>query len=431
MKNKYVLLCFFYILALCNLTYANTYFISYGGNNKNSGTKTSPWKNLNYAVNQSKDNDTIIVQSGNYNITEKIKIYNKNGITIKGESPYSPHLIFTGTKDEYAIGIGDNSQKIIISNLKISWKSITKGNILGLGGKEVSVKNCILYFDSASKADKYDCIKILTTASNVLIENCEIYGAPQQGIDAVGASNITIRNNKIYNCQNAIVLKGGTINSLIEKNFVFNFRYGAIGLGGTTGAQWNSENFEIADSIVRENVIYYDDANNIGGGIFLIGAIRCKIYNNTIYGPGIHIKNGGTPDKLQFYSKDNIIANNIVWRTGNDGIFVIEPGNEQGLELLNNCYWETTGSGEFKINGKWLNYNDFIKQNLSKNSLFADPLFENISKHNFSLKTNSPCLKKSFIKIDSLPGINYRGAIKPAINKPILTPPNHVRLKQP
>lgn len=87
--------------------------------------------------------------------------------------------------------------------------------------------------------------------------------------------------------------------------------------------------------------------------------------------------------------------NNIIWRTGNDGILVIDSGNDDGLILKNNCYWKTTGSGEFKISGIWYNYCEFKSRfDLDHNSLFDNPLFIDISKNNFSLSIKSPCIER-------------------------------------
>ncbi|MCD6321935.1 MAG: right-handed parallel beta-helix repeat-containing protein [Clostridiales bacterium] len=415
MRKIIFVLCIIYFFPFASISYAVTYYVSTHGNDSNPGTSALPWKTLNKAISKVDDNDDIIIKSGDYLITDRIEIDHKKGITITGESAIATKIIYSGTDDEYALGFGVNANAIILRDLQLIWKSSNNGNVVGVGGSDITIKNCEIYFDTSSHVDKYDCIKILASASNVLVENCKIYGAPNQGIDAVGATNITIRNNRIFDCQNGIVLKGGAKQSLIEKNIVFNHIYGAIGLGGTTGAQWNSEDYEIADSTVRENVIYYDNPNNVGGGIFLMGAIRCKVYNNTVYGPGIHIKNGGTPDKLQTISENNIVANNIIWRTGNDGILVIENYNEGKILLANNCYWKTTGSGEFKINGKWYPYSKFKNnfKNENKGSFLQAPNLKDVVTHDFTLATSSPCVNGEMVSVDGIPVYKYLGAVAP------------------
>lgn len=404
------IICFF---SFGSVSYAATYYVSTHGNDSNLGTSTAPWKTLNVAISKIDNSDNIIIKSGDYLITDTIEIDHKKGISLTGESFNTTKIIYSGTDDMYALDFGVNANDIILRDLTLIWKSSNNGNIVGVGGSDITIKNCEIYFDTSSHVDKYDCMKILASASDVLIENCKIYGAPNQGIDAVGAENITIRSNKIFDCQNGIVLKGGASQCLIEKNIVFNHIYGAIGLGGTTGAQWNSENYEIADSTVRENVIYYDNPNNVGGGIFLMGAIRCKVYNNTVYGPGIHIKNGGTPDKLQTASENNVVANNIIWRTGNDGILVIDNYNERKILLANNNYWKTTGSGEFKINGKWYSYDKYKTKFKDKNSVLQNPGFKDVLIHDFTLLDSSQCLSPNMFAIAGIPVYSYLGALSP------------------
>ncbi len=412
----------------CYSAYATIYYISPSGSDYNSGlSESSAWRNPNYALEKMHQGDTLFFLPGTYFISKKIKIYGKKNIKLQGTSDDLVHLVFLNLNDLNGIGIGKNSREIVIKNIKFSWRSANNGNIISIGGKQIAIRNCIIFFEKVPKPPKYDCVKILNTASDILIEECKIFGAPNQAIDAVGGRNITVRNNTIHDSQNAVVFKGGTSDCIIENNLLYNFIYGAIGLGGTTSSSIaNSKNYEVRNIIVKDNVIYYDSQfkDNIGGGIFLMGAVECKIYNNTIYGPGIHIKRGGTVNKLQHFSKNDIIANNIILQTGNDGLLVIDPGNSEGLLLANNCFWATTGSGQFKINGKWITYENFRHLKLNQNSIWANPLFKDPLNHSFDLKTGSPCREKNLYKVDSIPFRNYIGAIVPVSEEPISPPQN-------
>lgn len=105
----------------------------------------------------------------------------------------------------------------------------------------------------------------------------------------------------------------------------------------------------------------------------------------------------GVPSKLQTVSEDNIIANNIIWRTGNDGILVIEHYEKGKILLANNWKWKTTGSGEFKINGKWQSYNNFKAKVEDKGSFMKSPDFKNVAIHDFTLLDRSQCLNRELV----------------------------------
>lgn len=395
-KNWICVLTFLLFIGFGANVFAATYYVDISGNDVNPGTEASPWKSLNKAAQAVQSNDTVIIKNGEYSVTETISLDHKDGVTFKAYSGHSPTIKFVGTSSN-AFGIGVNINNLVVEGLTFVWATDSNGNIIGIGGKNVTIKNCHIYFDNSYSPQKYDCVKILSTASYITIEGCEIHGAPNQGIDTVGGDYLTIRNNTIYDCQNAIVLKGGSDNNLIENNKCYNFVYGAIGMGGYTSATFINYDFECTNSVVKRNIVYYDDEhnNNIGGGIFLWGAKGCKVYNNTIYGAGIHLKTGGDPTNLSFFCMNNEISNNIIWRTGNDGLFVVDAGNDTGLILKNNLYWKTTGSGEFKVNGIWYNYDQFKSTfSFDSNSINSDPLLTDPSSKSFSLSAGSPAIDK-------------------------------------
>jgi len=386
------LCCLLTALPVC----ATTYYMHAYGSDRWPGTETQPWASLQRAADVAIAGDTVIIKAGTYTLLQGVALANKGPITFRAYPGHVPILKFTGA-DTYAIGIGDNADHITIDGLTLVWATNSNGNVVGIGGEYATIKNCHIYFDPQYSPSKYDCIKILSTGHYATIENCHIRGAPEQGIDTVGGDNLVVRNNTIHDCQNAIVLKGGSDKDLIEDNTCYNLKFGAIGLGGTTGQQFINYEHENTNTVVRRNTIYYDNANNIGGGIFLQGAKNCLVHNNTLYGPGIHLRTGGDPKNPSFFCSDSQIANNIVWKTGNDAIVVVEPGNSSGLEMRNNLYWKTAAGAGFKVNNQWYVYDQFKSAcSFDHDSLFLDPLFTDVSSRDFSLSRGSPCINRGF-----------------------------------
>jgi parallel beta-helix repeat protein len=389
-----------FIISCCIFTAlsvsAATYYVDPNGSDRSPGTQARPWASLQRAASTATSGDTVLIKGGTYPFNKRVTMYNDGPITFQAYPGEEPVFRFTGS-DTYAVSIGDKADQITIHGLTLVWATNSNGNILGIGGEYATIKNCHIYFDSQYSPTNYDCIKILSTSLHATVEQCNIHGAPEQGIDTVGGDNLVVRNNTIHDCQNAIVLKGGSDDNLIEDNTCYNLRFGAIGLGGTTGEKFINYEHENTNTVVRRNTIYYDNANNIGGGIFLQGAKGCLVHNNTLYGPGIHLRTGGDPKNPSFFCSDNQIANNIIWKTGNDAIIVVETGNSSGLELRNNLYWKTKAGAGFKVNNQWYVYAEFKSIfSFDHDSLFQDPLFQDVSSRDFSLSGGSPCVNNGY-----------------------------------
>ncbi|MBK5970762.1 MULTISPECIES: right-handed parallel beta-helix repeat-containing protein [Thiorhodovibrio] len=397
------------LMFFSNICLANTITVDTAGNDSNPGTTALPVATLQKAIELAESDDVIEIKPGRYESTGGIKIDHKENITISGVIDNGGNIPEFMLMGGYVNGVefGEETRNIVLENISLTWMSNEDGNVLAIAGSDITVRNNKLSFDQNSLATKYDGIKILATAKNILIQSNEISKAPQQCIDAVGGIGIVVRGNKLQNCDSGIVLKGGTSGNLIEFNFIRNMTHSGIGLGGTTLPEYSQAEYEISSTTARENIITYDDPNNIGGGIFLRGAENCTVENNSIYGPGIYIQAGGDPAKLNYKSANNVIKSNIVWRTGNDGILVVDAGNDLGLTLESNCYWKTTGSGEFKINGTWLSYASYLSDiKFDSESVFEDPAFLNPQDGDFIVPPTSPCFTKGadqskFTKLDA------------------------------
>ena len=118
---------------------------------------------------------------------------------------------------------------------------------------------------------------------------------------------------------------------------------------------------------VTNCTVYFNSANEDGGGIFITGVetnasvINCTVYCNLAKGDGAGI-----------YNYQGEITNCIVWNNKNSGDIYNDDSNST---VSNSCYWGTTGT------------NGNIK---------SDPLFVNtsgdISTWDFHLQTGSPCI---------------------------------------
>ena len=93
---------------------------------------------------------------------------------------------------------------------------------------------------------------------------------------------------------------------------------------------------------------------------------------------------------LSRFSTNNEILNNIIFRTGNDGILVVDNGNSDNLRMRNNMYWKTAGAGDFKIDGIWYNFQEYATHfHFDIDSIFSDPRFVNERARDFRLRPDS------------------------------------------
>lgn len=380
-------------------------FVSPNGNDNWPGTESRPWRTLSLALKRIRNQDELILMGDKFVVSTPLAMEGVADVTIKAYPGQRPVIFFTDSR-EYSFLIGQSVRRITVEGLDLVRASNAPGNVLGIGGQHIMVRKCLVSFDAGFSPSKYDGIKILS--DYILIEDCEFIGVPNQCIDAVGHKEITIRNNKLHHSTMGVVVKGGCRDIVIENNLCYNLKYTAIGLGGTTGPVWhNHENTEaeVENAIVTRNIVYYDKPHNIGGGIWLKGAKKCAVYNNTLYGAGLHVGAGGDPKVLGCFSSDNDILNNIIFRTGNDGILVIDAGSSHNLRMRNNLYWKTTGSGEFKVDGIWYNFEEYVRHfHFDIDPIFSDPGFVNEKGRNFRLRPDSIGIKR---------GVQFNTSLEP------------------
>jgi parallel beta-helix repeat protein len=397
MKKIGILLLIVFLFCI-NFIHSAIYYVdSTNGNDFNNGlSESTAWKTTSKVTSINfNPGDNILFKRGetwreqfNINISGSIK----NPITYGAYGNGArPKFVYNGS---YYYPFSIEGENIIIENLSFSRATNSDGYVLYISRPHVTLKNSEFYFQEGFSPTQNDCIKLIQSANYTTIENCIIYGAPNQGIDAVAPDNLIIRNNTVHDCQNAVVLKGGVRNALIEDNLFYNFKYGSIGIGGSTYSQWKNDIHEAINITARRNVIYYNTVSDGGGGIFFWGAYQCSAYQNTIYGNSIELKTGGDPDSLNDDCSNNEIFNNIIWRTGPSGIFTVDTNNDINLKLGNNIYYKTTGSGEFKVLGTWVNYLQWITNyNYDNNySKYVNPIFNSLENNDFSIQWNSPAI---------------------------------------
>lgn len=228
--------------------------------------------------------------------------------------------------------------------------------------------------------------------------------------------SITARGNPAYGegpDSDGIYVDGGT-RILIERNIVHDVDF---------GIELASEHLKGSTShiIARNNLIYlcHGPGFSIGGYDLKRGTTEdAVIVNNTLYKNDTW-KTGQGEFLMQFYMRNNIFKNNIVYVGEHGKALVSRSGRVDGstptVTLDHNIYYFPPGPTAAKWSYDTKDFSTFEEYvsatGKDKNSRFADPQFVDPASHNFHLKPDSPArnggdnLGASIVGEDDLDGL--------------------------
>jgi len=258
---------------------------------------------------------------------------------------------------------------------------------------------------------------------------------------AIVLNNEIAHGGKIFHSAVGIHV-GNSGNNVISHNTVHDFYYSGISVGWS----WDFGETKATDNLISNNHIHDIGKGWLSdmGGIYTLGESHgTRIVGNLIHdvqaryygGWGIYSDSASTGMTIEnnvihrtthggymsANSRDNIVRNNI-FAFGKNCQVSREPGKggfsftfernivyyregslldrewEDGnFECLRNCYYRTDGE-PVDFLGK--SFHDWEKEGNDKGSIMADPLFENPTSGNFTLKLDSPVFELGFKAID-------------------------------
>jgi len=421
---------------------ATTYYISPAGNNANSGTTTiSPWKTIQFALNQANDGDILNVMVGTY--TGKLT-WNDGGVAgnyIVLQNYNSDEVILNGST------IGNNQSLMYIENknyIKIDGIKFTGHNgsyqpVINLYGScsHIEITNCEFY---GTDCDESYGILCEGSGDDILIQNNffhELMGFNAAGILFVGShtvtpfSNVIISNNHLQNIEPAPsegIAVNGNINGFeITNNLVEDVNnIGIVMIGGEDWVNTNDAVNFARNGVCKGNTVI--NANSIYGGgyaagVYVDGGKDIVVENNSITGSDVGLEVGC--ENQGFIAENITVRNNIIYKNekaglGFGGYDFPTTGMVQNCIFTGNSVFDNdllnTGFGQL-----WVQYalNCIVKNNIFYTSTNAwlvnaettDITFNNIYNYNLFYYPEGETDVKFFFDNDYIVGYsNYIAA---------------------
>ncbi|MDR0459322.1 MAG: right-handed parallel beta-helix repeat-containing protein [Coriobacteriales bacterium] len=286
-------------------------YVSPTGNDSTAtGSKDSPFKSINTALETADAGDTLVLRGGTYREGMNVRVRIPN-ITIKSAKDEWAVIDLTsynsGSEEDCGVYFDVDSSGGTLKNIEVMGGFYCVGLETKwdwgdpadrAGASNITIEDCILH-DS-----RYDTIKVKPNCNDVTIRNNEIYNSGQafaanikngednaEGIDNVNGDKMLVQFNYIHDiCSNAIYAKGGASDVIIENNRIERAYGGGILIGFDTSPEFfdtnsNPRYYENINGIVRNNLIIDTGWEGIG----LYASKDAEVYNNTL----VNVANGG------------------------------------------------------------------------------------------------------------------------------------------
>lgn len=305
-----------------------SFFVSKEGNNDNSGDETTPFKTIQYGVDQLESGDTLYIMEGVY--MEQLQIDWGHGyealVTIK---PYENHVVTLDGQDMH-----EQNEMIHIynsSNVRIEGLEI-KNNV------DTDYARGIFIEGSG------DTIQLVNNTIHGIKAKKNGHGIVVYGTDGGQAiEKLLISDNHIYDCvlgsSEALVVNGNVNGFIIDGNEIHdvdNIGIDCIGFEGNSSSNDQARNGQVSNNLIY-NITSANNPVYSGGfganGIYVDGGRDIEIFGNTIYNCDIGIEVASEHygrTSLAVWVHDNYIYNCAVF-----GLAVGGTNSENGRASSN------------------------------------------------------------------------------------------------
>lgn len=393
MRSYFLLLIFLLVGLVTNIFSANHY-IDKNASGNNSGTSwTNAWQSFS-AINWNNINpgDNIFISGGIDSL-----IYNEKLDVLASGNPGNPITITKGNDSGHLGRVIIDVDKIFANALEITSQNY------------ITVSNLYL-------RNSFDSVIKIKSSLNIRIENSYIHTTVRSGINVSSNENITISGCKIttdqiINHQTDGIYSQNNVNNIYENNYII------ISNRDTGGHNDCIQSYRDASLTIRNN---YTEQNNSktsnAQGIYVttpLGSDTTRIYNN-IFNATLSSSNGITFNRVtgsssarvqiigntvfgvnlwsQYVIKntfDPIIKNNIGYSINGNAIVKVIDNEFSNPSYIDNNIWKCDNDNPIILNGQGESWSSWRAAGFDLHSYLTDPLFNDISSNDFTLKATS------------------------------------------
>lgn len=356
------------------------YYVATSGSNSGTGSTTSPWKTIDYAMQRDlRPGDEVIVRPGIYNedVTIRKSGTDGNHVILRSEIPGEAVIRATGYN---AINVGANY--VTVDGFDVS--SRVGGNgIFGNGVHHVEVLNNTAH-DSGESGIGF------IWSEFIRIEGNESYGNAWKGWYS-GISVWEFRNitGDTTTPGPRLIIRNNVSHDNVTKDGLHSDGNGIIIDDFHNEQNEGYPNYTFP-TLVEGNLVY----SNGGKGIAVHFSDGVTVINNTAYHNNVDLKNDGTyrGELSNQLGSNNVWANNIAVadpsiNPSNTAIGFYSPDNNNVKWFNNLTFNGTTGQPSMNLDGG----NPALTA-ANGNRLGVNPQFVNPASDDFNIRSGSPAI---------------------------------------
>jgi parallel beta-helix repeat protein len=242
--------------------------------------------NLQEKLIMAKDGDVIELPEGTFQFTKPLSIDKLNNITLKGQGKDKTIISFKG-QTEGAEGLKISA----CHHLTLEGFSMfdTKGDIIKAQEcKDLSISSVKVGWTNGPDSSNGSYALYPVTCENVLIQDCEVFGASDAGIYVGQSKNIIVRNNYVHENVAGIEIEN-SMNAEVYKNKAENNTGGICIFDLPNIPIKYGMNIRVFDNeIINNNHVNFAPLGNTvamvpaGTGSFILSSDKVEFFNNKI-----------------------------------------------------------------------------------------------------------------------------------------------------
>ncbi|MBP1225936.1 T9SS type A sorting domain-containing protein [Flavobacterium sp. 1355] len=333
--------------------FSQTYVSTTGNDATGTGTAALPFKTIVKGVQAAPSGGTVLVLSGTYPVTGPIFVGKPLTIQKSGSGAVVVNASGWTSTDPYVLGIV-NTSNVTIDGLTISnkigngskgiWILANSGAIANLNN--ITIKNCIVKNIGWISNN----LSSIPANSGIVANAIKVDG----GNGTYAITNVKIDDNEVSNCATgwgeAVTVTGNVNGFSVSRNTVYDIANIGIVAAGNYTSTGAASNNQARNGVIASNEVFECmSAVANSAGIYLDGALNCKVERNEVYNCGVGLAVGAEQNTATGNggaATGHIINNNSVYNNVVTGaIFggVIGSGYSTSVgdtKIFNNTFYK-------------------------------------------------------------------------------------------